>query len=148
MSPRLNDPVDRRVNRPQIVHGRCHPRAWARSESDAVENAEWARKFRGLLENSPGLNEHLYWTALSAAEFRLAPKSEYPKLRAQVAKDLARLEKTPEPWSGRMLGDLTTGYNLKDRPQDAERMDHRFNPDAERSKRTMSSPQRRTGAPI
>jgi thiol-disulfide isomerase/thioredoxin len=107
---------------------------WARSESEVVKNAEWAKKLRGLLGNSVAQSNHMYWTELWAAEFRLAPKAGYSALRARVAEDLKRLEKLPEPWGRALMADLATGYRLTERPEVAERMEQRLDPNGEAHK--------------
>jgi thiol-disulfide isomerase/thioredoxin len=104
---------------------------WARSESDLVKNQEWAKHFRGLLEKNTGQSDHVYWTNLWATEFRLTPKSDYDKLRKQVTEDLKRLESTPETWRRSLLADLATGYRLAERPEAAERIERRLDPDGE-----------------
>lgn len=107
---------------------------WARSESDFVKNVEWAKTFRSLLGKSTVQNNHMYWTDLWAAEFRLAPKSDYAELRAQVAEDLSRLERMPEPWSRSMMADIATGYRLTKRPEAAEEIEKRLDPNGEAHK--------------
>jgi thiol-disulfide isomerase/thioredoxin len=107
---------------------------WARSESEVVKNVEWARTFRSLLEKSAARNNHMYWTDLWATEFRLAPKADYGPLRARVAEDLKGLEKSPEPWSQGMMADLATGYRLTERPEAAEKMEQRLDPNGEAHK--------------
>lgn len=104
---------------------------WARSESDIVKNEEWAKHFRSLLENNTRQGEHTYWSYLWAVEFRLAPKSDYDKLRKQVGDDLKRLESTPEPRHRALLADLATGYRLTQQPEAAERIEKQLDPDGE-----------------
>ncbi len=104
------------------------------SVSDPTESAHWAKELRTLLENSIEQQDGRYWSALWAAEFRLAPKSEYEKLRAQVAEDVRRLESVPEPWKRDFLVDLATGYELTNRPEAAKRIQRRLNPDQEAMK--------------
>jgi thiol-disulfide isomerase/thioredoxin len=104
---------------------------WARSESDSVKNAEWAQNFRRLLENNTNQYNHMHWADLWATEFRFAPKSDYPQLRARVAEDLKRLEGTPEPWTRPFMADLSTGYMLIERPDLAAQIDLRIDPDLE-----------------
>ena len=104
---------------------------WARSESNAVKNSDWAKTFRRLLENNTTQSDHMHWADLWATEFRLAPKSDYAQLRTQVAEDLKRLERTPEPWTRPFMADLSTGYMLIERPDLAAQMDLRIDPDLE-----------------
>jgi thiol-disulfide isomerase/thioredoxin len=106
---------------------------WARNESESVKNAEWVRNFRNLLEKSAAGNNHMYWTDLWATEFRLAPKSDYAQLRERVAEVLKRLEKVPEP-SRAMMADLATGYRLTERPEAAEKIEQRLDPNGEAHK--------------
>ncbi len=104
------------------------------SVSDPTESVQWAKQLRALLENSMEQHDGRYWSALWAAEFRLAPKSEYDKLRAQVAEDLQRLESVPEPWKRDFLIDLATGYELTNRPEVAKTIQRRLNPDQDAMK--------------
>jgi len=92
------------------------------------------QELRALLEKSTEQHEGRYWRSLWAAEFRLAPKSDYDQLREQVANDLRRLESTKEPWKRDFLVDLATGYQLINRPEAAAKIEHRINPDQEAMK--------------
>jgi thiol-disulfide isomerase/thioredoxin len=104
------------------------------SISDPTESAQWAKELRTLLEKTTEQHDGRYWRSLWAAQFRLAPKSDYDQLRAQVAEDIRRLESTPEPWKRDFLVDLATGYQLINRPEAAAKIEHRLNPDQEARK--------------
>ena len=62
-----------------------------------VKAAEWPGQLRPLLEARHEAGDADLWRRLWAAEFRLAPKEDYPALRQRIAADVKRLESLAPP---------------------------------------------------
>jgi hypothetical protein len=95
--------------------------------ADAGETGAWARELRPLLEKSTDPEDGQYWRLLWAAEFRIAPQSDYDTLRTKVAADVKRLEGLPRTGSREQIWVLWDGYKLSGRMDAADRIEREQN---------------------
>jgi len=98
---------------------------------DAAETAEAARQLRAVLEKAEDPDDGRYWILLWAAEFRVAPSTEYDALRKRVAADVEHLKSRPEPRNRDLLIALADGYKLTRQTEAAGKVDMEFDPDQE-----------------
>jgi thiol-disulfide isomerase/thioredoxin len=96
---------------------------------DAAETAEAARQLRAVLEKAEDPDDGRYWSLLWAAEFRVAPSTEYDALRKRVAADVEHLKSRPEPRNRDYLIALADGYKLTGQMEAAAKVDMEFGQD-------------------
>jgi thiol-disulfide isomerase/thioredoxin len=101
---------------------------------DAAETAEAGRQLRAVLEKAEDPDDGRYWSLLWAAEFRVAPSTEYDALRKRVAADVQRLKSRPEPRNRDLLIALADGYKLTGQMEAAGKVDMELSPDQEVNK--------------
>jgi thiol-disulfide isomerase/thioredoxin len=88
-----------------------------------VKGAEWPGQLRPLLEARREPEDTHLWRMLWAAEFRLAPKEDYPALRQRIAADVKRLESLAPPHDYKFQLALFDGYNLSGQTESAQKID-------------------------
>ena len=80
------------------------------SEPDILKEA--STRLRSLLDKRDKPEDAYFYTTLWALEFRATPPADHAAVRAQVAKDLARLKPLDDGKNTRILSVLTEGYKL------------------------------------
>ena len=88
-----------------------------------VKAAEWPGQLRPLLEARHEPGDADLWRMLWAAEFRLAPKEDYPALRQRIAADVKRLESLAPPHDYKFQLALFDGYNLSGQTDSAQKIE-------------------------
>ena len=88
-----------------------------------VKAAEWPGQLRPLLEARREPGDADLWRMLWAAEFRLAPKEDYPALRQRIAADVKRLQSLAPPHDYKFQLALFDGYNLSGHTDSAQKID-------------------------
>jgi len=87
--------------------------------------ARHAVLLRTRLEGESGDPNQTLWSALWDLEFKAAPPTEHPAVRARIGKDLARFEALPDPGKVTWLTFLRQGYALIGDQTAASRLDAR-----------------------
>src|SRR5579863_9365194 len=87
---------------------------------------ELAGELRVLLQNTTDPRHPRYYPALWAAEFRLAPPSEFARAQTAVVQDLKRIEPLSGNNDAAVLNVLSDGYRLSGQPDGEKRTNARI----------------------
>src|SRR5260370_14628649 len=89
-----------------------NPFKYLRPVSDPDTLKEASARLRSVLDKRDKTEDAYFYTTLWALEFRATPPTEHAAVRAQVAKDLARLKPLDDAKNARILSVLVGGYKL------------------------------------
>jgi thiol-disulfide isomerase/thioredoxin len=121
--PRMRTEIDRFF---QICPNSLDWYAWSLllRHSSPETAARYAHALRERLMTDTD-RDHLryYWKIVWNLEFQAAPAPEHPRLRKQLAWDVARLAQMPGEQDAKWLAFLKTGYGMAEDPEAAKRVE-------------------------